>query len=126
MARPPMPIDEELVFKMAQWGCKTEEIADHFGCSTDTIQRRCAAELIKGRADLRMSLRQWQLASAKKGNVAMLIWLGKQMLGQQDRYQLEVSQIDDATFVMEAERRLIHATTPVTDASETDPSEQQD
>ena len=102
----PIDLDPELIEKMASWGAKIVEIADYFGCSTDTINRRCAAELTKGRANLQMNLRQWQLKSASQGNVAMLIWLGKQMLGQQDRSIIELSKIDDAVFAAEAERRL--------------------
>lgn len=82
MARP--DIDADQVEKLAGIGCKTEEIANFFGCSTDTIQRRFAAELIKGRASVRLSLRRWQLEAAKRGNATLLIWLGKQMLGQID------------------------------------------
>lgn len=102
----PLPIDGELVQKFASLGCKTKEIADYFGCSTDTIERRFAAELTKGRANLQMSLRQWQLKSAERGNVSMLIWLGKQMLGQQDRSLIELSKIEDDVFIAEAQRRL--------------------
>lgn len=86
----PLPIDGSLVEKLASIGCKTEEIADHFKCSTDTIQRRFAAELIKGRADLHMSLRRWQLEAARKGNVVMQIWLGKQYLKQRDKSDEEL------------------------------------
>lgn len=106
MARPKVEIDPELVKQMASWGAKTSEIAGYFACSTDTIERRFAAELTKGRSDLQMSLRQWQLKSAKAGNVAMLIWLGKQMLGQIDRAQLDVAKIPDDLFIEEAKRRL--------------------
>lgn len=106
MGRPKIEIDGELVFKFAQLGCKTQEIADHFNCDPDTITNRFSAELIKGRADLRMSLRQWQLASAKGGNVVMQIWLGKQMLGQQDRTQFELAKIPDSIFLEEAQKRL--------------------
>lgn len=84
MARPKTKIDPGEVYKLAQWGCKTEEIASWFGVSRDTIERRFAAELTKGRLLVKQSLRRWQLEAAKKGNVAMLIWLGKQMLGQTD------------------------------------------
>jgi len=107
MARPPIEIDAEQVLKLAQLGCKTEEIADYFKCSTDTIQRRFAAELTKGRADLRMSLRRWQLASAQKGNVVMLIWLGKQMLGQYEKQTLAIQNVtgmDNAKLASELER----------------------
>lgn len=84
MARPKIEIDAKEVYKLAQIGCRNEEIADWFGCSAQTIETRFQPELDKGRSELRMTLRRWQLESAKKGNVAMLIWLGKQMLKQTD------------------------------------------
>ena len=104
--RPRLQIDSETVEKLAQIGCKTKEIADYFGCSEDTISRNYAAELIKGRSEVRMSLRRWQLESAKKGNVVMQIWLGKQMLGQQDKTEIVLSKIPDDVFIAETKRRL--------------------
>jgi len=38
--------------------------------------------------NLQMSLRRKQIEVALKGNVSMLIWLGKQMLGQMDKQEL--------------------------------------
>lgn len=87
MARPKKTIDPRMVHDLAQLGCKTKEIATTLGCSSDTIERRFAAELQKGRESLKISLRRWQLEAAKKGNVAMLIWLGKQMLGQTEKIE---------------------------------------
>jgi hypothetical protein len=87
MARPKLNIDPHLVEELAGLGCKNKEIAVLLGCSTDTLERNFAAEMEKGRENLKMSLRRWQLESAKKGNVVMLIWLGKQMLGQTDRVE---------------------------------------
>lgn len=110
MARPPVDIDPTQVEKLAELGCKTKEIADYFECSEDTITRRFAAELAKGRSHLRMSLRRWQIESAKKGNVVMQIWLGKQMLGQQERTQIELSKIPDEVFLAETQRRLADGT----------------
>lgn len=81
--RPPLEIDASEVRKLASIGCKNEEIADWFGCSVDTITRRFAEELRKGRANVRISLRRIQLRLAEK-NATMAIWLGKQMLGQRD------------------------------------------
>lgn len=106
MGRPPLDIDAEQVLKLAQLGCKNNEIADYFGCSPDTIEKRFAAELVKGRSEVRMSLRRWQLEAAKRGQIAMLIWLGKQMLGQQDRTILELAKVPDDVFLEEAQRRL--------------------
>jgi hypothetical protein len=39
----------------------------------------------KGRAQLKTGLRRKQIAVAMTGSVAMLIWLGKQHLGQQEK-----------------------------------------
>jgi len=36
-----------------------------------------------------MSLRRWQLEAARKGNASLLIWLGKQMLGQKDTIEID-------------------------------------
>jgi len=106
MARPLLDIDPIQVEKLAELGCKTIEIADYFGCSADTISERFSAELTKGRVHVRMSLRRWQLENAKKGNVVMQIWLGKQMLGQQDRTEIQLSKIPDEVFIEETKRRL--------------------
>lgn len=106
MARPKIEIDGDFVFKLASLGCTTEEIADYFECSRDTIERRFMSDLVQGRSEMKMTLRQCQLDAAKKGNAALLIWLGKQMLGQVERTQIDISKIDDETFIAEAQRRL--------------------
>lgn len=98
MARPRKKIDPNAVKALAQRGAKTSEIADVIGCSPDTLERRFAAEMVKGRADLRMSLREWQIQAAKNGNVAMLIWLGKQYLDQKDVARNELANGDESGF----------------------------
>ena len=87
MARPKLEIDEELVEKLAGVGCSNEAIATQVGCSVDTLTRRFADLLAKSRENLKTQLRIWQLEAAKKGNVAMLIWLGKQMLHQTEKVE---------------------------------------
>jgi hypothetical protein len=89
MARPKKVIDPKLVQDLASIGCKTTEIAAIVGASVDTLDRRFAEEMNKGRNNLRCSLRRWQLDAAKKGNVTMLIWLGKQLLDQKDVARME-------------------------------------
>lgn len=44
----------------------------------------------KGKNKGKSSLRSWQWASAKNGNVSMQIFLGKNYLGQSDRAEIEV------------------------------------
>jgi hypothetical protein len=95
MARPPIDIDASDVYKLAKFHCSNKEIAEFFDCSTDTIERRFAAELTKGRAESRINLRKLQWQSAAKGNVSMQIWLGKQYLGQLDAPILEDEDFDE-------------------------------
>lgn len=92
MARPLLDIDAEQVEKLAALHCTTEEIAEFFGCHKDTITGRFSAELAKGRAGGRISLRRMQWQTAKKGNCTMQIWLGKQYLGQRDWKAEEIEE----------------------------------
>lgn len=84
MARPKKQIDPIEVEKLAAMGCANTEIAAFFDCSADTIERRFAGVLRKGREKGKTKLRRLQWQAAEKGNVVMLIWLGKQYLGQKE------------------------------------------
>lgn len=90
MARPKLDINVEEVEKLAGYGCTNTEIADFFNCDEGTIRGRFSENLIKARADLKKRLRKKQLEVAESGNVSMLIWLGKQMLGQTDKQAHEI------------------------------------
>lgn len=87
MARPRKQIDYELVEKLGKIHCTQEEIAQVLGMSVDTLQRnKRFNELYHAAlAEGRMCLRRLQYQKAKQGNVTMLIWLGKQLLGQRDQ-----------------------------------------
>ncbi len=86
MGRPRLKIDSKLVEDLAGIHCTNEEIASIVGCSKDTLERRFAAILSKGRNEGKNRLRRLQWNAATKGNVVMLIWLGKQLLHQRDRF----------------------------------------
>lgn len=85
MARRRIEINHLLVERLAAIGCTDEEIAAVCGVGEATIQRRARAALDRGRARLRRCLRRKQVQLALRGNVNLLIWLGKQYLGQGDR-----------------------------------------
>jgi DNA-binding XRE family transcriptional regulator len=87
MGRPRIQVDEKLLEDLASIGCTTEEMATILGVSKRTLETRFCAVIEKGRADLDMSLRRQQVTVAKTGNVTMLIWLGKQRLGQSDKVE---------------------------------------
>jgi len=88
MARPELEIDADMVEKLASIGCTTKEIASVCECSTDTLERRFAANIAKGKERGKTSLRKKQYEVAMTGNVTMLIWLGKQMLDQKEKNEL--------------------------------------
>jgi hypothetical protein len=85
MPRPNVRIDEAQVEEMAAIGCTVAEIAGIVGCSPRTVERRAAAPVARGRVRLNISLRRRQIEMAMSGNASMLIWLGKQLLGQRDK-----------------------------------------
>ena len=94
MARPKKyNIKENEVKKLASYGCSNVEIADFFGCDESLIRKSFSEYLLKGRAKGKIRLRQLQWASAEKGNVVMQIFLGKNMLGQQDK--IEQTELDE-------------------------------
>lgn len=85
MARPFLKLDPILIEQLAEEHCTMEEIASYCGCSVDTLQRRYAAIIKRGKDKGKVSLRRVQWEMAKSGNVTMAIWLGKQILGQKDK-----------------------------------------
>lgn len=84
--RPKKVIDLEAVCELASEGNTQEEIARALGFARTTFANRddVTEAYYKGMAEMKLSLRHWQMNAAKSGNVQMLIWLGKQYLGQSD------------------------------------------
>lgn len=85
MARPRKQINEDQVESLAAINCTVEEIASVLECSKDTLERRFAASIKKGREKGRSSLRRLMWDKAQNGNITMMIWLSKQLLGYTDR-----------------------------------------
>jgi hypothetical protein len=78
-----VPPDE--VYKLATMGCPDREIAEWFDVSESTLRYNFSSYLTKARAQLKQRLRQAQLRVAFEGNPTMLIWMGRQILGQSDQ-----------------------------------------
>lgn len=79
-----LPIPPDEVELMASIGCTDREIATYFGLAETTFRSNFSDYLINGRQQLKTSLRRAQLQTALSGNATLLIWLGKQILGQQE------------------------------------------
>lgn len=77
----PAQMVEELSARL----CPTEDIATALGIARTTLYDKFANAIKVGHARARNELREWQFNAAKKGNPAILIWLGKQYLGQTDK-----------------------------------------
>lgn len=89
--RPPKTVNLDTVEKLAGIGCTHEEIAYALDMSVDTlvIKRGFSDAFKKGSAAGRRSLRHKQYQMAVGGSVPLLIWLGKQYLGQQETVTTE-------------------------------------
>jgi hypothetical protein len=77
-------VDPNEVTKLAAIGCTDREIAEWVGITEGTLRYNFNSELIKGKGQLIHSLRRAQIRTALEGNATLLIWLGKQYLGQTD------------------------------------------
>lgn len=91
--------------KIAQYHVTQEELASFFECSVDILDIRCKAELNQSlsefirqksqKSNISLRRRQYQRA-LQEGSDTMLIWLGKNNLGQRDK--LELGEDSDKPF----------------------------
>lgn len=94
--------ETERVEKLASYGLTNKEIAEALGYDENTLKRNFEIFLTKGKGDLKKRLKRKQIEVAMKGNVVMLIWLGKQYLGQTEKavelgeYKIIVERFDVA------------------------------
>lgn len=88
MARPRKEVDADKLFQLASLGLTTAEIASVLECSPDTLERNFKEEMLEGKEKCKASVRRKQFELAMAGNPTMLVWLGKQILGQSDKAEL--------------------------------------
>lgn len=114
--RPKIAIDQKIFENLCAIQCTEVEICSCFDCCEDTLNKWCkenykdengksmtfsevfAVKRQKGRASLRRA--QFQLA--EKGNATMLIWLGRNYLGQKDVPDESIDTEDSDAFFAEA------------------------
>lgn len=97
--RPYFLINEQgkvLIEKLASYMCTDEEIASVLGVSADVLTNSKNIETFseckkKGMENGKASLRRKQYEVAMNGNCTMLVWLGKQYLGQKEQVNAEVN-----------------------------------
>lgn len=91
-------IDLEKLKDLAYHGCTQREMADYFGVHKNTMEHICNREPVMSmiaemRGKRHDDIRDKQLEVALSGNPTMLIWLGKQELGQTDATRHEVAGV---------------------------------
>ena len=89
--------DLDAVKLFGQFRATHETMAEYFGCSVRTIEREMSNEdskycraYKKARSNLKMKLSEAQVHEALNGNATMLVWLGKQHLGQKDKQEQKI------------------------------------
>lgn len=108
MVRPKKEVDEQLIYRLAKIHCTMEEISAITKVSVNTLERRFGGIIKEAKEHGRASLRRYQYLLAKKGNLGMLIWLGKQLLGQREPEDLK----GPTTIILESRNGQIVAKVP--------------
>ena len=99
MGRPRKEFNWEKLDAVLQYGAWQIDCADILDVSMDTIERRIREKFDmtfaeyrnKRMSRTRMRLAQKQIEAALGGNITMMIWLGKQYLGQSDKHEQAIT-----------------------------------
>jgi len=101
--RKKIELPEDKIQELASFGLTDKDIAHYMEVDEGTLRNNFRLFLTKGRIDLKKKLRVKQIEMAMKGNVLMLIWLGKNYLGQSDNPNFEdvEEKIKKLEFIVE-------------------------
>lgn len=99
VGRPRFEIDYELLDDLCKIQCTGNEIAGIMRVDYDTLNRALKRDGHNNFTDYfaiassegKMSLRRKQFETAMSGSVPLMIWLGKQTLGQTDKSETETT-----------------------------------
>lgn len=118
MGRRPVPIDLDELEKLAAMHCTETEVAAWFSRPGATLSHQAVSKKLQrepfkstwatGWAKGSISLRRQQKQRADAGDKTMLIWLGKQWLGQADKSEVRTSTLDSIEAELDAIERKRH------------------
>lgn len=77
-------VNPDDVYGLAQLGCSDRDIAQWFDIDEQTLRYNFKEIMLKGRSELKQTLRQAMLKNALNGNAAVQIFLAKNLLGMSD------------------------------------------
>ena len=96
--RPEVNIDWKIVDSLLEADCEGTEIAAYLGIAPNTLYNRCKSDnkcnfseylqQKKAKGNSLLKVKQFE-AAVKDKDRSMLIWLGKQRLGQKDKSEVE-------------------------------------
>lgn len=103
--RPEVEFDLVELEDLSRSHCSFIELAKFYNCSETTVKDRYKNDLDfkgavdRGRFEAIKGLRRKQLEMAMDGNTQLAIWLGKQMLGQTDKAEIDqLSRVEPITI----------------------------
>ena len=95
MSRPTITFDYDEIYEISKTHCSFLDMAKYFNVSEGTINNRYKEDeefklaVDRGRFEAIKGLRRRQIETAMDGNTQMLVWLGKQLLGQSDKVDVD-------------------------------------
>lgn len=98
--------------RLAGLGAEHDTIAYVLGISPSALSAYCKADpdiataMTRGLSSMKVMLRDKQLEKAKRGDTKMLIWLGKQFLGQAEKINEKID-IESTTRAIEAAEKAV-------------------
>jgi hypothetical protein len=104
--RPKVKMGLDEVENLSRLNCTMDELAAYFRVEVRTVQLRAQREpkfreaIERGQSMGRLSVRRQQIRLMERGNATMAIFLGKQLLGQRDRLEAEVT-VKDGDMTLE-------------------------
>lgn len=113
MGRPRIEIDFELLADLCALYCTRDEICSFLKVDDETLSTRIkergyesfSTYYKKHLGGGKISLRRLQWKAANEGSIPMLIWLGKQVLGQKDKIEQDIKEVAALPqFVLESEK----------------------
>ena len=118
----PLVVDLSRLPALCRIQATAEECASVLGISQDTLERRLRTEhgctfaefYARHSAPGKCSLRRMQWKLARSGNATMLIWLGKQWLGQTDK--VEHAEDEASAHPVQVVVNVVDASVPRADA----------
>ena len=101
--RPPKEVDVEKLKEFLEINLPVKRIAHYFNCTPETLYNKFGDLIVESNVAYEVKLRQAQMRAALAGNPTMLIWLGKQYLGQRDMNDVtvktETPSVSDIKFI---------------------------